>query len=116
MRPNQFRKYLDRDGGCVHCGELEAVAPHHRENRGMGGSKKLDAPSNIIVLCSVLNWLLESDAEWAETARQYGWKLPRGSVATEVPVYYPARGGWFLLDDMFHVKHCEASGEIGKAG
>lgn len=104
MSPKEFRKYLDRDGGCIHCGEQEAVAPHHRRNRGMGGSKNLDRASNIIVLCSVLNGLLESDPNWAERAVELGWKLRPGSVPEETPVFYPCRAQWLTLDDAFHVK------------
>jgi len=104
MRPKQFQLYLKRDGGCVHCGEQEAVAPHHRANRGAGGSKKLDRPSNIVVLCSVMNGLIESDSTLAEMARGYGWKISKWEEPSEVPVYYPAARAWFLLDDDFGVE------------
>lgn len=101
MNGKQFRRFVDRDGGCIHCGELEAIAPHHRINRGMGGSKKLDIPSNIVVLCSVINGHIESDAEAAEEARRFGWKLSRGAVSSEVPIYIPTAGQWVLLDDEY---------------
>lgn len=101
MDAKRFRRYLDRDGGCIHCGELEAVAPHHRRNRGMGGSKQRDVPSNIVVLCSVLNGKLESDAAWATRARKWGWKLGNGDDPLEVPVWYPVMGAWFWLDDYY---------------
>lgn len=104
MTPKQFRKYLDRDGGCVHCGEQEAVAPHHRLNRGMGGSKKLDTPENIIVLCSTLNGLLESDAEWAGIGREFGWKLRAGDNPAETPVFLPLVGFWVLLTTDYDAK------------
>ena len=42
MNKKRFQKYLDRDGGCVHCGDVETAVPHHRLNRGMGGSKERD--------------------------------------------------------------------------
>lgn len=99
MRPKQFAKYLERDLGCVHCGDTEAVAPHHRINRGMGGSASLDTPSNIIVLCSVINGLLESDPRWAELGREYGWKLQRWQSPASEPVYYLRLDAWFQLDD-----------------
>ena len=101
MDAKRFRRYLDRDGGCVHCGELEAVAPHHRLNRGMGGSKTRDTPSNIIVLCSVLNGLLESDAFWARKARDWGWKLGSGQDPTREPIWHEVEGVWYWLDDEF---------------
>jgi hypothetical protein len=112
MSPKLFRKYLDRDGGCVHCGELDAVAPHHRRNRGMGGSKILDRPSNIIVLCSVLNGLLESDSKWAARAVEYGWKLRAGSQPDETAVFYPTLSCWVMLDDLFHVKPIESDTKV----
>jgi len=107
MRPKQFRAYLDRDGGCVHCGEQDAVAPHHRANRGHGGSKKLDRPSNIIVLCSVMNGLIESDPKLADMARQYGWKISRYQDPGDMPVFYPAANAWFRLRDDFSVEQVE---------
>lgn len=107
MRPKRFRAYLDRDGGCVHCGEQEAVAPHHRANRGHGGSKKLDRPSNIIVLCSVMNGLIESDPKLADMARQYGWKISRYQEPSDVAVFYPAANAWFRLRDDFGVEQVE---------
>lgn len=103
MTPKQFQKFLDRDGGCIHCGEMEAVAPHHRLNRGMGGSKTRDKPSNIIVLCSMMNNLLESNADGAEMARGYGWKLRPGDDPTETPVWLPLHQLWVLLTDDYDV-------------
>jgi hypothetical protein len=49
MTKKEFQKYLDRDGGCVHCGDTETAVPNHRANRGMGGSRERDVPSNVIV-------------------------------------------------------------------
>lgn len=103
MNSKQFRKFLDRDEGCVHCGELEAVAPHHRLNRGMGGSKVRDVPSNIIVVCSWLNNEMESNPEAARIARSNGWKLVPGQVPEEEPVYYQTMDLWGTLDDNFLV-------------
>lgn len=99
MNSKRFRQFIERDGGCIHCGELEAIAPHHRLNRGMGGSKQRDNPANIIVLCSVLNGLLESNSKWAHTARIYGWKLIAGEDPAEVAVYYPVAREWMRLSD-----------------
>lgn len=109
MRPKEFRKYLDRDDGCVHCGEQEAVAPHHRMNRGMGGRKSLDRPANIIVLCSQMNGLVESDARYAALARANGWKLSHGSVPEETPAFYPLLGEWYTLDEVFGKKRVAPS-------
>jgi len=102
MNAKQFRKYLDRDSnGCYHCGNIETAVPQHRASRQMGGSKKRDNPANIIVLCSLINGLIESDAQWATKARTYGWKLSPWDDPTFVPVYEAMWGQWWLLDDEF---------------
>ncbi len=101
MTPKQFAKYLERDKGCLHCGEQEAVAPNHRANRGMGGSKARDVPSNVVVLCSRLNGLIESDTQAAALARRYGWKLSSWQDPRLVPVYDTQSTTWFLLGDDF---------------
>jgi hypothetical protein len=99
MNPKQFQKYLDRDKGCVHCGKTEAVAPHHRLNRGMGGSKVRDVPSNIVVLCSLMNGLIESSATYAHSARLAGWKLWSGEEPSQTPLWDAQVGEWVLLGD-----------------
>ena len=86
---------------CLHCGETERLSPQHRANRGAGGSKLLDRPSNIIVLCSTLNSQIESDAEMADYARVNGWKISRQDNPEFMPVWYATEGRWYLLDD-FH--------------
>ena len=101
MTPKQFQKYLDRDGGCVHCGITDSVAPHHRANRGMGGSKKRDVPSNIVVVCSWLNGAMESNAGIAHKAHFHGWKLWAGENPLDVPVWDAVRREWVLLGDDF---------------
>lgn len=101
MTPKQFQKYLDRDGGCLHCGQTEAVAPNHRANRGMGGSRVRDVPSNIIVLCSWMNGLIESSATHAHHARMAGWKLFSHEEPASTPVWDGLRSEWVLLSDDF---------------
>lgn len=88
----------------MHCGEQEAISPNHRANRGMGGSKVRDVPSNLVVLCSVLNGLIESNAQWATVARTYGWKLSTWQNPLEVPVYNSLKKEWWLLDDNYGAK------------
>lgn len=101
MNSKQFSKYLERDKACPHCGSLGPdLIPQHRQNRGMGGSKLRDRPSNIIVLCSQANGLLESNATFASLGRAYGWKLTSGQNPSESPVMLSE--GWFLLDDNFN--------------
>lgn len=102
MKANDFRRLMDRDGGCYHCGEREAVAPNHRANRGMGGSKLLDVPSNLVVLCSRLNGLIESDERYAVQAKSYGWKVSKWDDPASVPVYDFQTREWYLLNDAWH--------------
>ena len=99
VTPREFGKYLKRDGGCLHCGEHIAVSPNHRANRGMGGRRARDVPSNVIVLCSVLNGLIEADARFAALALDNGWKLNSWDVPAEVPVYDRQTRAWYLLAD-----------------
>lgn len=101
MTPKQFQLYVRRDKGCVHCGELEAIAPNHRINRGMGGSKKRDHPANIVVLCSMMNNLIESNAYWRRQALIYGWKLTPYDDPHLTPVFSVLERTWWLLRDDF---------------
>jgi hypothetical protein len=100
MNKKEFQKYLDRDMACPHCGTTgPELIPQHRANRGMGGSKERNRPSNIIVFCSLGNGLMESSPGFAALSRGYGWKL----FSHEDPEKSPARlwDGWHLLDDNF---------------
>jgi hypothetical protein len=101
MTKKEFEKYLQRDRGCWHCGSTgDDLIPHHRLNRGMGSkNSKASDPSNIIVLCSLANGLLESNAKFAELGRKFGWKLRQHETPTEVPIF--GHGGWWLLNDDF---------------
>lgn len=93
-------KVLQRDVSCWHCGRMDdTLVPQHRKNRGMGGSKLLDVPSNLIALCSAANVLMESDAEFREKAIFYGWKLESWQFPDSVAVYDAMKGDWFLIDD-----------------
>ena len=97
MKPQEFEKYLFRDRGCYHCGRSYDLIPHHRANRGMGSAKSADVPSNIITMCAEINGLMESDANLAELARTYGWKLSRYDNTEIHPVYDASTGFWFRL-------------------
>ena len=101
MNAKEFQKYLDRDfGRCVHCGlDDDTLVPQHRKNRGFGGSKERNAPSNIITLCSAYNGRIEADAKAAKFAREMGWKLDSWDDPAEVPFY--SEGQWWLLTDDF---------------
>ena len=101
MTPKQFARFMERDRGCLHCGDVETAVPNHRVNRGMGGSRKRNHPANIVVLCSLVNGLIESDAEWATKARTFGWKLASWDDPFWVPVFDVMSGRWWLLDNEF---------------
>ena len=87
MTPKDFAKLVARDGGgCLCCGEMEAISPNHRANRGMGGAKNtspLNLPSNYLVLCSRMNYLIEADADQAARAINYGCLLYTSDAADE---------------------------------
>lgn len=102
MNEKEFSKFVNRDGGCVHCGTHVKIVPHHRLNRGMGGSKERDVPSNIVTLCSEMNYLIEADAKMAELARENGWKLRNGQNPSSTPIFYAFDNAWFILDDKMH--------------
>lgn len=83
---------------CVACGST-ALTIQHRISRGMGGSKRLDDPSNLLTLCQRCNVRLETDAEFARAGRAAGWKLHRNRSVDPAlePCWFPLLGGWFLL-------------------
>jgi hypothetical protein len=86
---------LARDQHCYHCGVEEDLVPHHRINRGMGGSKLLDTPDNLMMVCAVYNGLMESDILTARNARGWGHKLAVWED-TGRPVFAVV-GGWWIL-------------------
>lgn len=84
-------------GMCERCGDAEAVDQHHRQGRGLGGSRRLDintAPY-LVALCRGCH-------EWAErnfaAARKTGWRISRFETdhATEIPLL-TTRGVWISL-------------------
>ena len=58
-----------------------------------------NTPSNLMVLCSLANGLIESDSELAQLARDYGWKLRAGQLPQNTPVFFD--GVWYLLNDSY---------------
>ena len=90
----QLRK---RDAHCWHCGAQEDLVPHHRKNRGAGGSKILDHPANLLLVCGLYNMLMESNSEIAAQARAYRHKLRQTDTFFE-PVFDRFQDRWFILD------------------
>ena len=82
---------------CWHCQEVEAISLQHRRNRQMGGSKLLDRADNLMVLCSAMNGLIESNSAAANQARDFGWKLSSWEDFTR-PVFNANELKWYQLD------------------
>ena len=103
MTPKELKKYLLRDQYCPHCGtEPPMLVPHHRKNRGMGGSKgAANNPSNILLVCADLNGLMESDTKVQSLARENGWKLFQYEDPLVVPIYDSISEFWFRLNDTY---------------
>ena len=92
---------FERDGyRCPHCGH-RANSVQHRANRGMGGSKHRDNPSNLLAFCWDFNTLMESDADAAETGLKNGWKLTQYQDPRTTPYFDFADDQWYLLDDEY---------------
>lgn len=95
------KRIYQRDKGvCWHCGTDENITIHHRINRGMGGSKMLDMPSNLVLMCTEFNFLMEADLNAFKLAKEKGWKVSRHSRASTTEIQNH-EGRVFLLDDMF---------------
>ena len=97
MKASELKKLRERDKWCWHCGEVNDLVPHHRINRGMGGSKVLDNLQNIILVCAEYNGLMESDADVAKSARELGHKVSKFSNSS-VPLFDNISQSWYLLD------------------
>ena len=76
----------------------------------MGGSKLRNNPANIIAFCSMGNGLMESNSNFAELARKYGWKLTAGQDPTKIPVRL--WDGWFLLNDNYERTSTDKPDEV----
>lgn len=111
MNEKQFRRYLDRDAGCVHCGsDGPDVVPHHRLNRGMGSAKSRHVPSNIVAMCSLVNgWMEDSKGDGRAMIEAYGWKLRDGQDPRLTPVWNAHLNKWFLLDDDYGKEEVNAN-------
>jgi len=93
----KLRKLIEeRDGHCYHCGKTEGLQIHHRKNKGIGGSKLLDTPDNLIQVCAEWNYAIEANAELAASARGWGHKLPVWE-SLEHPVFDRVEFRWYFL-------------------
>lgn len=96
----------NRDTHCPHCGATEGLVIHHRRNRQMGGSKVLDRPDNLMLICQVWNGAIESSAADANTARDWGHKLSSWD-GFDNPVFDNTTKTWWLLDDKGNKQLCD---------
>ena len=95
----KLRKIIhERDNHCWHCGTTDELVLHHRINRGMGGSKLLNTPANLILICWQWNDVIERHAQSAQEARLWGHKL-YGWQKPSAPVYDRPAGCWWVLDE-----------------
>ncbi len=97
MKAAVLKKLRERDSHCWHCGETDDLVPHHRRNRGMGGSQILDRLDNLMLVCAVYNGQMESDSMVAARAREWGHKLASWQ-AFETTVTDVADGVMYQLD------------------
>lgn len=97
MKSADIQKLRKRDDHCWHCGTTEDLVPHHRANRGMGGSKVLDNLQNLILVCSAWNGAMESDPASANLARDLGHKLSKFLSPGE-PCFDNDSKKWYYLD------------------
>lgn len=98
MKPAVLRQLRARDLRCMHCGSDVDLVPHHRKNRGAGGSKSRENDiTNVMLICAMYNGLMEADARVAAQAREWGHKL-RSWQDTWNPVYDFGDGRWYRLE------------------
>lgn len=97
-----YRKLFGRDQACVWHGwacDQDTLVPQHRAGKGMGGSQRGDRLSNLVLLCSRFNGLIESDADVAELAREKGVKVSRSAITTLAPLQHAVLGVVYLDDE-----------------
>jgi len=77
------KQALERDNGiCVRCGNF-ASDVHHRKLKGMGGSKLLDTPANLISLCRTCHsWIHANPAE----SYELGYMVHSWADPEDVPI------------------------------
>lgn len=76
----------------------DRLVPQHRQG-GMGGRPNKHRTENLLWLDSLLNGLIEADADLADIAKAYGIKVPIWvKDVAAVPVFFAAEHAWYLLE------------------
>lgn len=102
LERDEYRCVLNLEG----CWIVASVADH-RANRGMGGSKQLDALVNLIAACPRCNWLKEdATGELLAQLIEYGHRVRHAATsqatlraALLTPVRYPDGRFYWLTTD-----------------
>ena len=100
VTPKAVLKALDaRDGHvCAWYGvDTGRLVPQHRQG-GMGGRRGKHRLSNVVWLDSLLNGMIEADADLQAKARRLGIKVSLHADPSSVPVKHAVHG-WVFLDD-----------------
>jgi hypothetical protein len=94
------RDLADRSHGmCEVCSQRRAAQAHHRQPRGMGGSRlrTKHALANLLHVCSDCHAKIESNRTVAE---HNGWLVPLGISPDDAPVYLRVPwASWFMLGE-----------------
>lgn len=78
--------------------EGDRIVPQHRQG-GMGGRRDKHRPENVLWADSLLNGLIEADADLQAIAKAWGVKVPIWvRDITLVPVFYRFEHAWFVLE------------------
>lgn len=88
-----------RGRACVMTARQTArIVPQHRQG-GAGGRKNKHRLPNVLWLDSIVNGLIESNADWAAHAQAWGVKVPVWvDDERRVPVYFAAESRWYRLE------------------
>lgn len=78
-------------GLCEKCGAARGEQMHHRQARGMGGSKIRNGADNLLHLCEPCHRWVEAHPA---AAYESGWKVRRGLEPADTPVIYRGSITW----------------------
>ena len=92
------RRDAARGRACVLSGaQNDRIVPQHRQG-GMGGRTHKHRLVNLLWIDSILNGLIETDADWAKLATARGVKVPLWvDEPARVPVYFANEHRWYTL-------------------